>query len=134
MEYGGEFNGIYDRHKVNIIVFCRANALTTNRALLEETQHHIQDITGELEAGIRLQKRYLGMVAGATALCGVGAGLVLAAHDMNPVLGAMVAIPAYPSSYFFGYHRAPHELTAKAFASSPDVLETYGNIVSYDQT
>jgi hypothetical protein len=119
---GGELN-----------ILCTEDIEDTNDTLLHETKHYIDDETGDAHHHSFVRKNCLYGIAGAFITTEIATELTIP-PDFKMVSSAVLAVSGIALIKHYSYSVAPEELSARKFAEDTDILEAYGQIISYSNT
>lgn len=135
-----QHGGVYDPKTQSLNVDCYPDPMSTNTTLLHETKHFFQDTSGQLKTEQNKQRRKQLLQLGSTVLAGGGISLPLLlnvpAEIPYMILASsplMLAVPAVMALRYRLERFSPFEVEAQDFATSPEITQSYGNIIRYRQ-
>jgi len=124
--------GNYDPDDKLLSVACRPLVDESNETFLHEAKHWGQDVHGELQTCQKWIDRALGVAAigFAGGIAGVATGISIKNPDIAaPSALSMVLFPF--GAFWYKLIGCKNERQAYRFAKDPEVLKSYGRILSY---
>jgi hypothetical protein len=136
-----ELRGNYDARSYyqngELDIVCGEDTVKANKTLLHQTKNFIDDQEGLLKKSHSVRRIRFAGIAGSFFVAEAAAGYVIqpsVTHnpELLPALGVALSVPGVALIQHFAYAKAPDEIRAREFSQDPDILESYGQIITYE--